>query len=340
MGYHRDMRTYYGCVLAIAALIVSSCATHTQSIYRQLLSLEHNTSPLTEQYPNMRTITYNGNKAYEFGSESSGTLAIIIEGSGFFSVLGWEEGGQFQKNGLWFYLLELFKNDCTVLVLEKLNFELGKYYEYDVDFRRAYTLDNLVKNYAATINQYLSEHSYAKVVLLGSSEGACVLPRVYKSITNQRTISGMVSVSYGGLSRYNQTKILANSSLGGINDIAREIFNNIDVYKNDIGLYPKSIGSFLGYPYAWWNSIFDYTPYNDYKDIDIPVLFIHGELDINVPVESTTYIRDHLPNKPFEYLIYPDADHHSFMNSEETFYDLVTKSRAWLRSITPLEPKG
>jgi esterase/lipase len=281
----------------------------------------------------MKVINYGNNKAYEFKNEGSDILAIIIEGSGFFSVLGWEENNQFKKGGIWFYLLELFKGDCSVLVLEKMNFEFGKYYEYDINFRKTYTLENLVKSYSETINKYLSENSYSKVVLLGCSEGACVLPRVYKNISNKNMISGMVSMEYGGLSRYEQIKILANSRLEGIDSLGKEVYKNIDLYKKDINLYPNSIGTFINYPYAWWNSILDYKPFNDYKEINIPVLFIHGELDINVPVESTKYIQDNLQNKPFEYLIYPDADHGSFMYSENTFYDLVTRSREWLKKL-------
>ena len=327
------MKIRYFYLFFIAILIVSSCATNNKSTYNKLLNLENNTKPINEQYPNMKVIDYGNNKAYEFKNKNSDILAIIIEGSGLFSVLGWEENNQFYKGGLWPYLLELFKDDSSVLVLEKLNFELGKFYRYDINFRKTYTLENLVKCYSEIINTYLSENSYSKVVLVGSSEGACVLPRVYKNTTNKNMISGIVSVAYGGLSRYDQIKILANTQLEGINNVNREIFKNIDLYKKDINLYPNSIGEFLDYPYAWWNSIFEYIPFDDYKEITIPVLFIHGELDVNVPIESTRYIQDNLPNKPFEYLIYPDADHYSFMNSEKTFYDLVNKSREWLKKL-------
>jgi len=110
------------------------------------------------------------------------------------------------------------------------------------------------------------------------------------------------------------------------------VFKNLDVFKKDINANPNSLGEFRTYTYPWWNSLFDYKPFNDYKNINIPVLFVHGELDINVPVESTIYVRDNLPDKPFEYLIYPGADHNSYMRSEKTFYDLVNRSRAWLRA--------
>jgi predicted esterase len=316
----------------IFILIFASCSTHNKSVYDGLLNLGNNTNPIHEQYPNMKIVDYGNNKAYEFKNENSDILAIIIEGSGLWSVLGWEENNQFQKEGLWFYLLELFKNDCSVLVLEKLNFEFGKNYAYDINIRKTYTLENLVTSYSETINNYLSENSYSKVFLVGSSEGACILPRIYKNTSSK--ISGMVSVAYGGLSLYEQLKILANSQLEGINDLTKEVYGNIDLYKEDAKLYPNSIGDLLGQPYAWWNSIFDYRPFDDYKEINVPVLFIHGELDTNVPVESTRYVQDNLPDKPFEYLIYADADHHSFMFSEETFYDLVKRSREWLSANT------
>jgi len=313
-------------------LVLSSCSTYNDSIYTNLLTLANNTDSIFEQYPTMKIARYGSNRAYEFKNESSDTLVIIIEGSGMFSVLGWEEGGQFQKMGFWFYLLEAFRDECSVLVLEKLNFEFGKYYEYDINTRRTYTLENLVHSYSETINVYLSDNHYSKVVLVGSSEGACVLPQVYKTISNNDKISGMVSVSYGGLSRYEQLKILADSRLE-INYLLRDIFKNLDLFKDDIQSYPNSIGDFIGFPYTYWNSFFDYRPFNDYREIDIPILFIHGELDVNVPVESTKYIQDNLQGKPFEYLIYSDADHHSFMESEETFFDLLNRSRKWLNEL-------
>jgi dipeptidyl aminopeptidase/acylaminoacyl peptidase len=44
-------------------------------------------------------------------------------------------------------------------------------------------------------------------------------------------------------------------------------------------------------------------------NINIPVLFLHGELDRNVSVESTRYVEDNLPDKPFDYIYYPEMAH-------------------------------
>jgi hypothetical protein len=56
------------------------------------------------------------------------------------------------------------------------------------------------------------------------------------------------------------------------------MLQNFDAYKKDIDLYPNSIGEIFGMTYRWYNSILNYKPLDDYKKIDIPVLFMHGEL--------------------------------------------------------------
>jgi pimeloyl-ACP methyl ester carboxylesterase len=293
------------------------------------LTIGKNTKPIHKQYPGMRTIIYENNRAYEFKNTNSDYLIINIEGSGLYSVLGYSTDKTMKKSGWWYFIVEEFGNEFTILVPEKLNYEIGKYYQYDVDIRKTYTLENLLECYSKVINNYLSENNYSRIILVGSSEGACILPALYQRILNKDKISGMVSISYGGLSRYEQIKILANSQLN-IQYLLRDIYKNIDIYKNDIELYPNSIGDFIGFPYIYWKSIFDYSPFEEYKEIEVPVLFIHGELDTNTPIESTKYIQNNLPNKPFEYLYYSDADHNSFRNSIKTINDLKDKSREWI----------
>jgi pimeloyl-ACP methyl ester carboxylesterase len=294
-----------------------------------MLTITKNTKPINEQYPDMRTIVYGNNRAYEFKNANSDRLIINIEGSGFYSVLGASTQDTMQKSGWWYFLVEEFGDEFSILVPEKLKFELGKYYYYDVNTRREYTVENLVECYSSVINNYLVENDYSKIILVGSSEGACILPSLYKRLLNKEKIAGMVAISYGGLSWYEQMKILAESPLN-VHYLLRDIYKNIDLYKTDIELYPNSIGDFIGNAYTYWNSILEYSPFEEYADIEVPTLFIHGELDTNVPVESTRFVQENLPNKPFEYLYYGDADHHSFRNSIKTINNLRNKSREWI----------
>jgi pimeloyl-ACP methyl ester carboxylesterase len=127
-------------------------------------------------------------------------------------------------------------------------------------------------------------------------------------ISDKERIRCMVAIAYGGLSLYEQRIILANSELS-MPDPWKDIFRNVDEYKKDIELHANSLGDLAGLPYIWYHSMLNYKPFALYVHIDVPVLFIHGEKDVNVPVESTRYVQENLPDKPFDYLYAEDADH-------------------------------
>jgi pimeloyl-ACP methyl ester carboxylesterase len=320
-------------IIVLAIIAVSIPFILSSSMFK-MLTTGYRAKPFNIQYPNMEILNYGTNTAYEFKNENSDKLIINIEGSGWDSVLGYKYGNgkKWHKVGWWYFIVEAFNNKYTILVPEKLNRKLGKeynYYYYDIETIRDYTLEKLVSCYSEIINRYLSEHTYSSVILAGSSEGSSVLPLVYKNIMQKERITGIVAISYGGLSRYEQFKILANSKLP-MPDGWRNVLQHIDEYKHDIDLYPESIGMFYGFTYIYEKSALEYRPLDDFIDINIPVLFIHGELDTNCPVESTRYIQNNLPNKPFEYFYFGDADHHSFRTSLKTLNRIMKDGKKWV----------
>jgi pimeloyl-ACP methyl ester carboxylesterase len=120
-------------------------------------------------------------------------------------------------------------------------------------------------------------------------------------------------MSYGGLSDYEQMKVLGQSKVS-MPDSYRQDCLNIDEYRRKVEAHPDSLEWFwnsAGHTYKGWYSFMDYRPIDDYADINIPILFVHGEQDYLVPVESTRYIQENLPDKPFEY-IYADCCDHVF----------------------------
>jgi len=186
--------------------------------------------------------------------------------------------------------------------------QIGRFYQYNTEMRRNYTLTNLVQSYSLVINSYLNEREFSSVIIIGHSEGASLLPLIYNEIIKKDKITGMVAISYGGLSVYEQVNILANSNLN-MPDYYREACQNINDLKREIELYPNSLGEIMGYTYRWWNGFLNYRPYDYYSNINIPILFIHGRQDIIVPVESTEYIQNNLREKPFDYEYLENADH-------------------------------
>jgi pimeloyl-ACP methyl ester carboxylesterase len=69
-------------------------------------------------------------------------------------------------------------------------------------------------------------------------------------------------------------------------------------------------------------------PFDYYKNINIPILFIHGRSDSTMPGESTAYIQENLPEKPFVYWYFPWAHQPGNLEEMIQFGDMVAK---WIR---------
>jgi pimeloyl-ACP methyl ester carboxylesterase len=253
---------------------------------------------------------------YEMGNLSSDKLIIDIEGSGWGSVLG--------KKGLfgWSYVhmgvvvLQNLKSDHVVVIPEKwkrdpgakAGINSGIYYE-DIEARLLYTADNITDLYVSSINRYLSEHDYSSVVLIGSSEGALLLPKIYQGIIAKDKIIGLVSYAGGGLPYYESLKILSSAKITP-RKFRQEYEYIIENYDKNIDEWSYSIGiDKYGNVLFWLTNILKYDPFEYWEEVNIPALFIHGEKDYNVAVESTKYVEENLPQKPFEYIYYKNIGH-------------------------------
>jgi pimeloyl-ACP methyl ester carboxylesterase len=278
-------------------------------------------------YENLNILDYGNNTAYEFRNEKSNKLVIFIDGTRWYSVLGWKEGDNWVSPDSSKFFLDVFEKDTNVMIPERLNMQIGKFYLYNPEMRRNYTLENLVQSYSFSINTYLNQRDFSSVIILGHSEGASLLPLIYNEIIDKEKITGLIAISYGGLSIYEQVKILANSKLN-MPDYYREACQNIDQLRAEVETYPNSLGEIMNYTYGWWNSFLDYRPFDYYTSINIPVFFIHGKQDITVPVESSQYVQENLPGKPFDYLYIDIADH--AFSSKQSKEELIKNLRKWV----------
>jgi len=191
------------------------------------------------------------------------------------------------------------------MIPEKFNRQPGQNYYSDMNERIEYTANNLIDCYVNSINSFLEEHSFSTVIIVGSSEGCCLLPLIYERINDKNSIKALVSISFGGLSWYESFLVLTlRNDIPPDYKIMYQYF--VDIYKPGEDTYPDSYEeSIFGITYKWFNSIRNIKPIDYYYHyINIPVLFIHGDNDYNIPVESTVYIQDNLPDKPFNYMYY------------------------------------
>jgi esterase/lipase len=283
-------------------------------------------------YPGMKTLTYNGNFVYEFKSHdiSSSKLIIVFEGSGWGSALGVYEDNKWRFVGNGPQLIQALRNDHTIIMPEKWNRVPGINYIEFPDARYLYTKENLLECYVTSVNSYIAENNYSNIILAGSSEGSALLPLIYKKMERRDLVKGMVSISAGGLSVYET--YLINIEKENVPDMWKnmytfgmEIGDNIDKYINSIEISP------FGVVYRQIASFIKFRSFDYYKNIDIPILFVHGVKDFTIAVESTKYIEKNLPEKPFDYIYYEDMGHLPMSDPEKNiFRNDIAK---WVRKI-------
>ena len=279
-------------------------------------------------YKNMNIIDYEFNTVYEFDNDSK-HLIIYIDGSGWSSVLGHMENDKWKYPGFPYLLDKKFGNEYSIFVPERLNMRPGTIYYYNPEMRKEYVLENLVKIYSTSINKYLELKSFDSIVLIGISEGAALLPMIYSEINLKNNIKCIVSMAYGGLNVFEQIKILGNSSVP-MADYWREACLNAEIYKKDVEQFKDSLGELNLLTYRWWYSFKDYEPLEYFMRIDIPILFVHGELDNYVPVESTRYIQANAKGKPFEYMYISDKDHFILYGKSQNKY--LSEIKMWIKN--------
>ena len=256
-------------------------------------------------------------------------------GPGWYPAIG--RPGE-RTTGRFIDMLLPLHEDYNIFVPEKFNWQVGLYYFYDINARERYTVDNLLVVYAGVINEYLSQNDYKTIIITGISEGALLLPELYFQLDEFYRITALIPIAGGGLSDFEQYGIILKKLLSKeapfkepyINDVAgsiKEIESGFTMYSEEP--YPDSTERSGTITMRWLTSIMFKRPFDFYADIEIPVLFIHGEMDRNVPVESTKYVESNLPNKPFDYIYYPEMAHGPA--TEEELNKLRNDIKDWLK---------
>ena len=296
------------------SLTIASCATFSR----------------TNPYPNMEIRCYGNSQAYVFPAHSSGKLIILMEGSGWDSVLGVNKKNKWQSTHMGAQFLQVLGNEYTFLILEKLNRQPGMVYSENMEDRANYYAENLIKCYNESINGYLAEHHFSSIILIGVSEGAILLPIIYEKINDKDNITAMVSMCYGGLSYYDSIELLHTTRSGFPSDWTKMHLEILNIFNPQNKVFLNSFeDDFYDLTYRWWNSFGHITPLDFYKNINIPILFIHGKTDYIVPVESTMVIQEYLPEKPFEFQYYKWA------HQPESYSDTIQLRKniaEWIRT--------
>jgi hypothetical protein len=130
-----------------------------------------------EYYPQYETVYFTSGKGYEIKNENSDKLLITLDGGpGWISAIG-QAGAK--TSGRFIDIILPVHEEYNIFIPEKFNWIVGAYYLNNLNAREQYTADNLLANYVGVIREYLSQSNYSDVIIIGSSEGAMLLPEIY-----------------------------------------------------------------------------------------------------------------------------------------------------------------
>lgn len=274
------------------SILISSCATNNR-------------------YNGLTTITENSLNYYLVENIQSDKLLIYIDGSGYESVLGIQnDDGSWKYTKLAEPLINATKKDYNIMIPEKPFFEKGKNYNSNKEALQNAGVESIIKIYTIKIDSFLSKNKYKDIIMIGSSDGGALLPKIYDELEYKECIDKLVILAGGGgVSQLDEFKILAKSSIKMPEAFRNELLK-IEIIESDVKSNPSSIELFyLGHPYTRWSSFFQYKPIEYIKNIPIPILFIHGEKDWSCPVESTRIIEDQKISNDFDFYYYKNMGH-------------------------------
>ncbi|MSR88739.1 MAG: alpha/beta hydrolase [Candidatus Margulisbacteria bacterium] len=266
------------------------------------------------------------------GTSEQKDLLIFLDGSSKQSVLGLKDKATWEKYGLPYYIRKSLPENIDLLVPEKINIIPGQDSGKNENFLINDTLKNKAALYTLLINQYLNSHTtYKHIYLMGYSEGGFVLPKIYNKLAHKENISGLILCASGGLSYYETLRIQQQSPLP-FTEKYRQSLSQLEKELIRIKMRPHATDRYyFGWPYCKWADYMTYRPINDFIKVQIPILMIHGDKDLNIPIESAQYVKEAFDKTGKKNLTY-----HEIKNADHTFNGkcdpLIMEILAWIPS--------
>jgi len=247
-------------------------------------------------------------------------LIIYLDGASYNSTLG-VKGSIFPWKSFSFayQLQKKLPNNFDLLVPEKMGIKAGEDFSEDSLKLNCTTLKNRVKSAVISIDDFLNNNIYKNIYLIGYSEGGMILPRVYNNLKSKNKISKLVNLSGGGYSYYRLIKHYYNEKGWDtlrVDSAYKEILNN-----------PNSLSKYyMGHPYKQWIDFMKYNPSIEYKDINIPILILHGVIDENATVESARYLKREIDNWGKANVTYLELENmnHNYNNDFTVVINIIT----------------
>lgn len=244
--------------------------------------------------------------------KKANSLLIYLDGTGYQSVMGVKSGNDWLQPGNPYGFAKNRFSDFDFLAIDKVNVKMGGDHNSDPAVINNYSFDSRVKSSVSAIDNFLKDKNYKEIFLLGISEGGQILPRVYTQLQHKDKITKLVVLFSGGLSQYEQFKILGKSNLP-MQPGYKEMYSQVeDAYKDIIKNPESTEKQYGGHSYKRMYGFLMYNPMDDYININIPILMVHGAEDTNSPVESARAVEAEfkkLGKNNLKYIEYSDMAH-------------------------------
>jgi alpha-beta hydrolase superfamily lysophospholipase len=217
------------------------------------------------------------------------------------------------------------------LTMDKINMTTGRDHTDDPEVLRYDTLENRVQGVVEVVDAVLQANTYEEVFIYGVSEGALITPLVVSRIDHN--VSGIIVQGVGTYSQLEGFKILGDSGLA-MPEGWKDAYQNVDETIEMIDADPDSIDNiYMGLPYLRWATYGKYDPSDDFLHIDIPILLVHGCLDISDPVEGARALEELFQENQknnFTYIEYADMAHgpENAEQAEQFYSDIMD----WIKS--------
>ena len=182
-------------------------------------------------------------------------------------------------------------------------------------------------DYSEFIEAKLAERRPRRVVLLGISEGAEVIPWLAQRVAG---VTHVVLVASGGMDPLDAYRMQAEKhrSADDLNIVAAVERGATDEEGNGA----KRIG---GRTWRYWLELRELKPTERLLELTVPILVGMGEADSLMPIETAWYVRDRfreLGKTNLTILTYPGADHSLFVRDSRVFRmpDFLHAMDLWL----------
>ncbi|GAA0733338.1 alpha/beta hydrolase [Aquimarina litoralis] len=203
------------------------------------------------------------------------------------------------------------KNDAFKLLATQLAKQGVASYRYDkrlfkIDAfgirENEISIDHFIEDAAAVVSYFQKNGNYTKIIIAGHGQGSLI-----GMIAAKNNVDGFISIA-GNAQSIDQIVVQQlEKQAPGLDKSAAVAFSDLKE-KGRAMNYDPALESIFGYQLQpFMKSWLKYTPSEEIKNLDIPILILQGDKDLQVEVSEAEKLKEAVPNA--EYVLIENMNH-------------------------------